>query len=71
MNNKKIKNGIYYATVGSLWWGVLGTLFFQYISYAGAIEVVIHRSLWTFVILLITTWLIMSMYLITQMVLMN
>ena len=55
MNNKKIKNGIYYATVGSLWWGVLGTLFFQYISYAGAIEVVIHRSLWTFVILLITT----------------
>lgn len=55
MNNKKIKNGIYYASVGSLWWGVLGTLFFQYISYAGAIEVVIHRSLWTFVILLITT----------------
>ena len=55
MNNKKIQNGIYYATIGSLWWGFLGTFFFQYISYAGAIEVVLHRSFWTFIILLITT----------------
>ena len=63
MKNQTLKDGIFYASVGSLWWGVLGTYFFQYISYAGAIEVVIHRSLWTFVILLITTWLIMSMFL--------
>ena len=55
MNNKKIQNGIYYATIGSLWWGILGTYFFQYLSYAGAIEVVTHRSLWTFVILTVTT----------------
>ena len=55
MNNKKIHNGICYATIGSLWWGILGTYFFQYISYAGAIEVVIHRSFWTFIILFITT----------------
>ena len=55
MKNKKFKEGIYFATVGSLWWGLLGTYFFQYISYAGTIEVVVHRSFWTCVILFITT----------------
>ena len=55
MKNKNLKNGIYYALIGSLWWGLLGTYFFQYISYAGTIEVVVHRSLWTCVILFLTT----------------
>jgi len=55
MENKNLKNGIYYATIGSLWWGLLGTYFFQYISYAGTIEVVVHRSLWTCIILFLTT----------------
>ena len=55
MKNKKIKNGIYFATIGSLWWGLLGTYFFQYISYAGTIEVVLHRSFWTCIILFLTT----------------
>ena len=55
MKNKKINDGIYFATAGSLWWGLIGTYFFQYISYAGTIEVVVHRSFWTSVILIITT----------------
>ena len=55
MRNKKLKNGIYYATVGSLWWGLLGTYFFQYLSYVGTIEVVMHRSFWTCIILFLTT----------------
>tara|TARA_B100000941_G_scaffold279919_1_gene245853 strand:- start:373 stop:1251 length:879 start_codon:yes stop_codon:yes gene_type:complete len=55
MKNKKLKNGIYYATVGSLWWGLLGTYFFQYLSYVGTIEVVMHRSFWTCIILFLTT----------------
>ena len=55
MENKNLKNGIYYATIGSLWWGLLWTYFFQYISYAGTVEVVVHRSLWTCVILFLTT----------------
>ena len=55
MENKNLKNGIYYATIGSLWWGLLGTYFFQYISYAGTVEVVVHRSLWTCIILFLTT----------------
>ena len=33
MKNQTLKDGIFYASVGSLWWGVLGTYFFQYISY--------------------------------------
>ena len=55
MENKNLKNGIYYATIGSLWWGLLGTYFFQYISYAVTVEVVVHRSLWTCIILFLTT----------------
>ncbi len=55
MENKNLKSGIYYATIGSLWWGLLGTYFFQYISYAGTLEVVVHRSLWTCIILFLTT----------------
>lgn len=55
MENKKLKSGIYFATIGSLWWGLLGTYFFQYISYAGTVEVVVHRSLWTCIILFLTT----------------
>ena len=55
MENKNLKNGIYYATIGSLWWGLLGTYFFKYISYAGTVEVVVHRSLWTCIILFLTT----------------
>jgi len=55
MKNKNLKKGIYFTTIGSLWWGLLGTFFFQYISYVGTIEVVVHRSLWTCIILIITT----------------
>ena len=31
MNTKEFKNGVISATLGSLWWGVLGTYFFQFI----------------------------------------
>ena len=55
MNTKEFKNGVLSATLGSLWWGVLGTYFFQYITFAGALEVVVHRCIWTSFILFITT----------------
>ena len=54
MKNKNLKKGIYFTTIGSLWWGLLGTFFFQYISYVGTIEVVV-QGLWTCIILIITT----------------
>ena len=54
----KISNftkGLISTTTGSFFWGFLGTVYFQYISFIGFWEVVVHRSIWTLVILLITT----------------
>ncbi len=55
MKQSQFKKGIIYTSIGSLWWGVLGTIFFKYISYMGALEVVIHRLIWTCAILFLTT----------------
>ena len=55
MKQSQFKTGVIYAMVGSLWWGILGTIFFKYISYMGAIEVTLHRLIWTSLILFITT----------------
>jgi len=55
MNTKEFKNGVLFASTGSLWWGVLGTYFFQYIAFAGTLEVVVHRCIWTSFILFTTT----------------
>ena len=56
MQQSQFKKGIIYATAGSLWWGLLGTIFFKYISSMGALEVTVHRLIWTCVILLFTTF---------------
>ena len=55
MKTKKFQKGIFSASLGSIWWGVLGTYYFQFISFAGTFEVVVHRCIWTSLILLITT----------------
>jgi len=55
MNTKEFKDGVLFATSGSLWWGILGTYFFQYIAFAGTLEVVVHRCIWTSFILFLTT----------------
>jgi len=53
---KKFNKGIISSTSGSLWWGFLGTYYFQFISIVGTFEVVVHRCIWTFLILLLTTF---------------
>ncbi len=55
MNTKEFKNGVISATLGSIWWGVLGTYFFQFITFVGTLEVVVHRCIWTSFILFLTT----------------
>ena len=55
MKISKFNKGIISSSLGSFWWGFLGTFYFQYITFIGTFEVVVHRSIWTFVILLITT----------------
>ena len=57
----KISNftkGLISTSLGSFFWGFLGTIYFQYISFIGFYEVVVHRSIWTLVILIITTTLL-------------
>ena len=58
MKKKEFQKGIFSATTGSLWWGILGTYYFQYISFTGTLEVVVHRCIWTTFILLISTILL-------------
>ena len=56
MNNKNFNKGITLTALGSFWWGVIGVIYFKYISFAGSIEVVIHRCVWTSVILIVSTF---------------
>ena len=68
MNTKEFKNGVISATLGSLWWGVIGTYFFQFITFAGTLEVVVHRCIWTSFILLITTLIFKKWHLLKKII---
>ena len=48
-------SGIFYTAFASLWWGVLGTLYFKFVSFATPIELTVHRTIWTAILLIITT----------------
>ena len=52
---KNTFHGILYGASGSLWWGTLGVLYFKSASFAGPIELVIHRTIWTAFSLIVTT----------------
>ena len=47
--------GIVYIIIGSFWWGVIGVIYFRSLSFVGSIELVLHRVIWTAVMLIITT----------------
>ena len=53
--NKNTFHGILYGASGSLWWGTVGVLYFKSVSFAGPIELVVHRTIWTAFSLIITT----------------
>ncbi|MDA9955911.1 EamA family transporter RarD [Candidatus Pelagibacter sp.] len=55
MKNNDFHKGITLTALGSFWWGVIGVFYFEYISFVGHIEVVLHRCIWTTFFLLITT----------------
>ena len=50
----EFNKGIIFGSLGSFWWGVIGVLYFKFISHIDPSEVVSHRVLWTVVILLFT-----------------
>ena len=56
MKNQNFNKGLTLTALGSFWWGVIGVIYFKYISFAGPIEVVIHRCIWTSVVLILTTF---------------
>ena len=49
---KKTFNGILYSGIGSLWWGVIGVLYFKSVSFVTPLELTIHRTVWTAFLLL-------------------
>ena len=55
MKISDFNKGISSSTMGSLWWGFLGTYYFQFVAFVGTFEVVVHRCLWTTLILFLTT----------------
>ena len=60
--------GIISSSLGSFWWGFIGTYYFQYISFVGTIEVVVHRCIWTSLMLLITTTFFNKWYLLKKII---
>ena len=53
--NKEFNKGLLLAGSGSFWWGFIGVIYFKYVSFIGHVELVVHRCLWTAIMLFITT----------------
>ena len=56
--NANFNKGLLLTSLGSFWWGFIGVLYFQYVSFIGHIELVVHRCLWTAIMLIFTTTLL-------------
>jgi len=55
MKITNFKKGLLSAGLGSFWWGIIGVFYFKYFSFIGHLELVIHRCLWTSLVLILTT----------------
>ena len=53
--DKNFNKGLLLTSLGSFWWGFIGVIYFEYVSFIGHVELVVHRCLWTAVMLIITT----------------
>ena len=51
----QFNKGLLLTSLGSFWWGFIGVIYFQYVAFIGHIELVVHRCLWTAVMLIFTT----------------
>ena len=56
MDRSDFNRGLGLTALGSFWWGVFGVIYFEYVSYIGHIEVVLHRTIWTSLFLILTTF---------------
>ena len=57
MKKNNFNKGLLLTSLGSFWWGFIGVLYFKYVSFIGHVELVVHRCLWTAVMLIFTTTL--------------
>ena len=55
---KKYLEGTLLTVGASLWWGVIGVIYFKFVSFANPVELTVHRTLWTAILLIITTFLL-------------
>ena len=53
--NKNFNKGLLLTSLGSFWWGFIGVIYFESVSFIGHVELVVHRCLWTAVMLILTT----------------
>ena len=58
--------GILYIIIGSFWWGVIGVIYFRSLSFVGSIELVLHRVIWTSVMLIFTTIYLSKLHMIKK-----
>ena len=52
---QEFNKGLLLTSLGSFWWGFVGVIYFEYVSFIGHTELVVHRCLWTAVMLIFTT----------------
>ena len=52
---KSLLKGSLFTIGASLWWGVIGVFYFKFVSFASPLELTIHRTIWTALLLVITT----------------
>ena len=53
--NQQFNRGLFLTSLGSFWWGFIGVIYFESVSFIGHTELVVHRCLWTAVMLFLTT----------------
>ena len=58
MLKSDFNKGLWLTSLGSFWWGFIGVIYFEYVSFIGHTELVVHRCLWTAAMLIITTTLL-------------
>ena len=54
MKLKILYKGIFYTSIASIFWGIPQPIFFNQLKFVPTLEVVSHRSIWSFIILFFT-----------------
>ena len=55
MKSNNLLKGSLFTIGASLWWGVIGVIYFKFVSFASPLELTKHRTKWTPLLLVLTT----------------